>query len=61
MRPTAGNVKCSGIKLGYLGATSGENGALGQNMVDGATIALDEWNAANKDCKIEHAGLRLAG
>jgi branched-chain amino acid transport system substrate-binding protein len=49
----AGDVKCSGVKLGYLGATSGENGALGQNMVDGATIALDEWNAANKDCKID--------
>ena len=22
-------------------------------MVDGATIALDEWNSANKDCKID--------
>jgi branched-chain amino acid transport system substrate-binding protein len=49
----AGNVKCSGVKLAYLGALSGENGALGQNMVDGATIAVDEWNTANKDCKIE--------
>src|SRR5215210_1330961 len=46
-------VSCSGIKLGYLGATSGENGALGQNMVDGAKIALDEWNAANPDCEME--------
>ena len=49
----SGNVKCSGVKLAYLGALSGENGALGQNMVDGATIALDEWNATNKDCKID--------
>jgi len=48
-----GSVSCSGIKLAFLGATSGENGALGQNMVDGANIALDEWNTANKDCKIE--------
>jgi len=48
-----GAVKCSGVKLAFLGATSGENGALGQNMVDGATIALDEWNSANKDCKVE--------
>jgi branched-chain amino acid transport system substrate-binding protein len=45
-------VKCSGIKIGYLGALSGENGQLGQNMVDGANIAIDEWNAANKDCQI---------
>lgn len=45
-------VKCSGIKIGYLGALSGDNGQLGQNMVDGANIAVDEWNAANKDCQI---------
>jgi branched-chain amino acid transport system substrate-binding protein len=48
----AGAVKCSGIKIGYLGALSGENGQLGQNMVDGANIAIDEWNAANKDCQV---------
>ena len=49
----AKSVKCSGLKLAFLGALSGDNGALGQNMVDGAQIALDEWNKTNKSCQIK--------
>ena len=41
-----------GIAFGFMGALSGDNGALGQNMVDGANIAINEWNAANKNCKV---------
>ena len=41
-----------GISFGFTGALSGDNGALGQNMVDGANIAINEWNAANKNCKV---------
>ncbi len=41
-----------GISFGFMGALSGDNGALGQNMVDGANIAINEWNAANKNCKV---------
>src|SRR4029077_690105 len=46
-------VKCSGVTFAFLGALSGDNGNLGKNMVNGATIAIDEFNAANPDCKIK--------
>ena len=51
--PIPSGVKCeAGLKLGFLGALSGDNGALGTNMVNGAQIAVDEWNAANPDCQL---------
>ena len=46
-------VKCSGVTFAFLGALSGDNGNLGKNMVNGATIAIDEFNAANPDCQIK--------
>lgn len=52
----AKSVKCpKGLKIAFMGALSGDNGQLGQNMVDGASIAFDEWNKANKSCVIEFA------
>jgi branched-chain amino acid transport system substrate-binding protein len=48
----AGGVKCSGIKLAFIGALSGDNGNLGQNMVNGAKIAIDAFNAKNPDCQV---------
>jgi branched-chain amino acid transport system substrate-binding protein len=49
-------VTCAkGTKIAFMGALSGDNGALGQNMVHGAQIAFDEWNKANKNCQIEFA------
>ena len=52
----AKTVTCAkGIKIAFLGALSGDNGQLGQNMVDGAQIAFDDWNKANKNCQIEFA------
>ncbi|MFM7536338.1 MAG: branched-chain amino acid ABC transporter substrate-binding protein [Acidimicrobiales bacterium] len=53
VKPAGGGVKCSGIALGFLGALTGDAGALGQNMVDGAQLKVDEFNKANPDCKIE--------
>jgi branched-chain amino acid transport system substrate-binding protein len=47
-----GGVKCSGIKLAFLGALSGDNGELGTNMVNGAQIAIDAFNKANPDCQV---------
>lgn len=47
-----GGVKCEGIKLAFIGALSGDNGNLGKNMVNGAQIAIDEFNAANPDCQV---------
>jgi branched-chain amino acid transport system substrate-binding protein len=49
---SAGGVKCSGIKLAFIGALSGDNGNLGKNMVNGAKVAIDEFNAANPDCQV---------
>ncbi len=46
-------VVCDGVKLAFMGALSGDNGALGTNMINGAQIAIDEFNAANPDCQVE--------
>ena len=48
----AGGVKCSGIKLAFIGALSGDNGNLGKNMVNGAKVAIDEFNATHPDCQV---------
>jgi len=45
-------VKCSGIKFAFIGALSGDNGNLGKNMVNGAMIAINEFNKANPGCQI---------
>lgn len=47
-------VSCpKGLKIAYMGALSGDNGALGTNMVNGASIAFDEFNKANPKCQVE--------
>ncbi|HNJ97184.1 MAG TPA: branched-chain amino acid ABC transporter substrate-binding protein [Ilumatobacteraceae bacterium] len=46
-------VTCDGVKLAFMGALSGDNGALGTNMINGAQIAIDEFNAANPNCQVE--------
>ena len=41
-----------GKNLAFLGALTGDAAALGQNMLGGVKLALDEYNKANPDCKI---------
>jgi branched-chain amino acid transport system substrate-binding protein len=41
-----------GKNLAFLGALTGDAGALGQNMVGGIKLALDEFNAKDADCQI---------
>jgi branched-chain amino acid transport system substrate-binding protein len=41
-----------GKNLAFLGALTGDAGALGQNMVNGINLALKEHNDKNADCKI---------
>ena len=48
---TAGSKLC-GKNLAFLGALTGDAGALGQNMVNGINLALKEHNDKNADCKI---------
>lgn len=42
-----------GKSLAFLGALTGDAGALGQNMVGGIELALKEHNEANPDCTVE--------
>ena len=49
----AGASPLCGKSLAFLGALTGDAGALGQNMVGGIQLALDEHNKDNADCKIE--------
>ncbi|MCX6395378.1 MAG: branched-chain amino acid ABC transporter substrate-binding protein [Propionibacteriales bacterium] len=41
-----------GKNIAFLGALTGDAGALGQNMVNGIKLALKENDAKNPDCKI---------
>jgi len=41
-----------GKNLAFLGALTGDAGALGQNMVNGINLALKEHNDKKADCKI---------
>jgi branched-chain amino acid transport system substrate-binding protein len=50
-KDTSSSALC-GKNLGYLGALTGDAGALGQNMVNGIELALKEYNDKNADCKI---------
>ncbi len=50
--PSAGGGDLCGKNIAFLGALTGDAGALGQNMLNGIKLALDEYNADNADCKI---------
>ncbi|MFN8195040.1 MAG: branched-chain amino acid ABC transporter substrate-binding protein [Nocardioidaceae bacterium] len=43
---------CGNYNLAFLGATTGDYGALGQNMVGGIKLALDEYNKEHSDCEV---------
>lgn len=48
-----GDAKSCGYKIGFFGALSGGNSQLGINIRDGAKLAVDQYNKANGDCKVE--------
>ena len=52
-----GGSSCGHYNLAFLGATTGDAGALGQNMVGGIKLALDEYNKAHTDCTV---GLKVS-
>jgi branched-chain amino acid transport system substrate-binding protein len=49
---SSGSSKLCGKNLAFLGALTGDAGALGQNMVNGIKLALKEYNDKNADCQI---------
>lgn len=48
-----GKATCSGISIAMMGALTGGNAALGQNILNGVQLAVDEHNTANSGCQVE--------
>ena len=48
-----GKATCSGVSIAMMGALTGANAALGQNIVNGVQLAIDEHNAANANCQVQ--------
>ncbi|GAB3765270.1 branched-chain amino acid transport system substrate-binding protein [Nocardioides ginsengisegetis] len=49
---SSGGSELCGKNLAFLGALTGDAGALGQNMVGGIELALKEYNDKHADCQI---------
>jgi branched-chain amino acid transport system substrate-binding protein len=49
----SGSATCSGVSIAMAGALTGPNAALGQNIIGGVNLALDQHNKANPDCQVE--------
>jgi branched-chain amino acid transport system substrate-binding protein len=47
------SAKSCGYKIAFFGALTGGNAVLGINIRDGAKLAVDQYNAKNKDCKVD--------
>lgn len=47
-----GGKKCANVNLAMVGALSGPNAALGQNILYGANVAIEAHNKANPDCQV---------
>lgn len=47
-----GNAQCSGVALAYAGTINGANAALGQNILNGVKLAVNQHNEANKNCQV---------
>lgn len=47
-----GTSELCGKNIAFLGALTGDAGALGQNMVGGIELALKEYNDENPDCQV---------
>lgn len=48
-----GSATCpKGTSIAMAGALTGPNAALGINILDGATVAVDKFNAANAGCQV---------
>ncbi len=51
--PSAGSSdKCGNYNVAFLGALTGDAGALGLNMTGGIKLALDEYNKDHSDCTV---------
>lgn len=48
----SGNASCQGVSIAMAGALTGANAALGQNILNGARLALDQHNGNNPNCQV---------
>ncbi|MCE5288815.1 MAG: branched-chain amino acid ABC transporter substrate-binding protein [Nocardiaceae bacterium] len=48
-----GKAKCKDVAIAMTGALTGDDAALGLNIVNGVRLAVKQHNDANKDCKVE--------
>ena len=46
------SAKCDPVTIAMAGALTGPNAALGINILNGATLAIDAHNAASPDCQV---------
>ena len=51
-RHQAGGAACD-LKIGFFGALTGDAAGLGIHMRNGTKLAIDQYNKANADCKVE--------
>jgi branched-chain amino acid transport system substrate-binding protein len=56
----AGDSAC-GSKIAFFGALTGSSAALGINENNGVKLAVDQYNKAHADCKVEHVPLDSQG
>ncbi|MDQ6851617.1 MAG: branched-chain amino acid ABC transporter substrate-binding protein [Actinomycetota bacterium] len=47
-----GKAKCSGVSIGYLGTINGASAALGQAVLKGTKLAVNQHNKANPGCQV---------
>ncbi len=50
---TGSGTKTCGLEIGFFGALSGDNAGLVIPSKNGATMALDKYNAAHSDCQVK--------
>jgi len=43
---------CGNYSIAFMGALTGDAGALGVNMINGVKLAVDEYNTKHADCKV---------
>lgn len=48
-----GNAKCGNVSLAYAGTIQGDNAALGQNILYGVELAVQQHNKANPGCQVK--------
>ncbi|GAA1628579.1 branched-chain amino acid ABC transporter substrate-binding protein [Actinoplanes couchii] len=50
---SGGDSAACGLKIGFFGALTGDAAGLGIHMRNGTKLAIDQYNTANADCKVE--------